>query len=120
MNSLLRLIERRGVVALGRPPALFFSSSCSRTRNTKPEMEYVDTEKMELRNFQRQMMVKAERENLSRSTQFKKYRVQEIGIGLTCVSMAFFIYFYTIYAIKQEKFLDDFEMPDPLLPTAKN
>ena len=28
--------------------------------------------------------------------------------------LAIAIYGYTIYAIKQERFLDDFEMPDPL------
>ncbi len=29
------------------------------------------------------------------------------------------IYAYTIYAIKQERFLDDFDMPDPLEEQAK-
>ncbi len=32
----------------------------------------------------------------------------------TCIAIAISIYAYTIYAIKQERFLDDFEMPDPL------
>jgi len=35
-------------------------------------------------------------------------------IGLTCLGIAGGIYGYTMYAMKQEQFLDDFEMPDPL------
>ena len=33
---------------------------------------------------------------------------------VACFVIAVSIYCYTIYAIKQERFLDDFEMPDPL------
>ena len=32
----------------------------------------------------------------------------------SCFAIAISIYAYTMYAIKQEKFLDDFDMPDPL------
>ncbi len=32
----------------------------------------------------------------------------------SCFTIALTIYGYTMYAIKQEKFLDDFDMPDPL------
>ena len=35
-------------------------------------------------------------------------------IAGTCLCIAISIYAYTIYAMKQETFLDDFEMPDPL------
>ena len=31
-----------------------------------------------------------------------------------CFSAIIAIYSYTIFAIKQETFLDDFEMPDPM------
>ena len=31
-----------------------------------------------------------------------------------CFTVAITIYGYTMYAIKQERFLDDFDMPDPL------
>ena len=36
-------------------------------------------------------------------------------VGMTCLGIAIGIYAYTIFAMKQETFLDDFEMPDPLL-----
>ena len=36
-------------------------------------------------------------------------------IGWTCITIAISIYAYTIFAMKQETFLDDFDMPDPLL-----
>jgi len=35
-------------------------------------------------------------------------------ISGSCFTIALTIYGYTMYAIKQEKFLDDFDMPDPL------
>ena len=59
---------------------------------------------------------KAERENVRRAERYVLYRRSDVRIGITCALIAVSIYLYTIYAIKQEKFLDDFEMPDPLLP----
>ena len=41
-------------------------------------------------------------------------------IGGTCMAIAISIYAYTIFAMKQETFLDDFEMPDPLLEEERN
>jgi len=41
-------------------------------------------------------------------------------IGGTCMGIAISIYAYTIFAMKQETFLDDFEMPDPLLGEERN
>ena len=35
-------------------------------------------------------------------------------IGGGALATAIGIYMYTIFAIQQEKFLDDFDMPDPL------
>ena len=35
-------------------------------------------------------------------------------------TLVFSIYFYSMYAVKQEKFLDDFEAPVPPDPTVKN
>ena len=41
-------------------------------------------------------------------------------IGCTCIAIAISIYAYTIFAMKQETFLDDFDMPDPLLEEDRN
>ena len=42
------------------------------------------------------------------------FRRKDWMIAGTCLGIAISIYAYTIYAMKQETFLDDFEMPDPL------
>ena len=57
---------------------------------------------------------KAEKMNANRANKHVKYRRKDWIIGGTCVTLAISIYAYTIYAMKQEQFLDDFEMPDPL------
>ena len=41
-------------------------------------------------------------------------------IAVFCFSIVIGIYSYTIWAIQQEKFLDDFEMPDEIDHTQKN
>ena len=56
----------------------------------------------------------AERQNLERAQRHKKYRRKDWLIASICFFIAISIYGYTMYAIKQERFLDDFEMPDPL------
>ena len=56
----------------------------------------------------------AERQNAERALRHKKYRRKDWVIAGTCFFIAIAIYGYTMYAIKQEKFLDDFDMPDPL------
>ena len=57
---------------------------------------------------------RAERINADRVNRHKKARRGETGVALTCVAVIISIYAYTIFAMKQEEFLDDFEMPDPL------
>lgn len=49
-----------------------------------------------------------------------KLRLRKIAryAGFSLAAFAFSIYFYTMYAIKQEKFLDDFDLPDPVDQTA--
>jgi len=57
---------------------------------------------------------KAERSNATRAAKHVKFRKKDWIIAGACVGLAVGIYAYTIYAMKQEKFLDDFDMPDPL------
>jgi len=57
---------------------------------------------------------KAEKANAARAAKHVKYRTKDWMILLTCLGIAGGIYGYTMYAMKQEQFLDDFEMPDPL------
>ena len=47
----------------------------------------------------------------------KKKKGRIIGLSLGAVVIC--IYAYTMYALKQEKFLDDFELPDPVDTTTK-
>jgi len=57
---------------------------------------------------------KAEKMNAKRASKHVLFRRKDWVIGGTCFAIAIAIYGYTIYAMKQERFLDDFEMPDPL------
>ncbi|XP_059087570.1 uncharacterized protein LOC131883975 [Tigriopus californicus] len=56
----------------------------------------------------------AERDNAQRATRHKKFRRKDWYVAAICLSVAAAIYSYTIFAIKQETFLDDFDMPDPM------
>jgi len=57
---------------------------------------------------------KAEKMNAQRAKKHVVFRKKDWIIGGTCFGIAIGIYAYTIYAMKQERFLDDFDMPDPL------
>lgn len=70
--------------------------------------------KQKLGNIQMEFVRIAERQNAERAQRHKKYRRKDWVIAGSCFTIALTIYGYTMYAIKQEKFLDDFDMPDPL------
>lgn len=80
------------------------------------EQVEVDEDKVrkELGQIQMDFVKKAERRNKDRATRHVFYRRKDWMIAGTCLCIAISIYAYTIYAMKQETFLDDFEMPDPL------
>ncbi|XP_071555803.1 cytochrome c oxidase assembly factor 3, mitochondrial-like isoform X1 [Temnothorax nylanderi] len=63
-------------------------------------------------------MKRLEEQNLQRGIRVQGYRKANnrlaIGLGLTVIG----IYAYTIYSVKQEKFLDDFEMPEKTIEKA--
>ena len=77
------------------------------------EVDEPDVQK-KLGAVQMNFVKKAERINLERATKHRAYRNKDWIIAGFCFSLALSIYGYTIYAIKQERFLDDFEMPDPM------
>ena len=71
--------------------------------------------KQKLGDIQMAFVKKAETRNKDRASKHVFYRRKDWMVGMTCLGIAISIYAYTIFAMKQETFLDDFEMPDPLL-----
>ena len=59
-----------------------------------------------------------EKNNLRYAEQKKLRRHYKIT-GVTLFAFVFSIYFYTMYKIQQEKFLDDFTVPEPPDPAVK-
>jgi hypothetical protein len=57
---------------------------------------------------------KAENKNKERAKNHKFYRRTDWMIAATCFAIVFGIYSYTIFAIQQEQFLDDFDMPEDI------
>lgn len=57
---------------------------------------------------------KAERERKDSAVRYRIMRYFTAKTGILTTAFAIGIYLYTIFAIKQETFLDDFEMPNPL------
>jgi hypothetical protein len=62
---------------------------------------------------------KAERQNRVRATKHKFYRRKDWMIASFCFSLVVAIYAYTMLAIQQEKFLDDFDFPEDIDITKK-
>ena len=89
-----------------------------------PTMQQVEVDeenvKQKLGDIQMAFVKKAESRNAERATKHRFYRRKDAVTGLICMGIAVGIYAYTIIAMKQEDFLDDFEMPDPLQDEEKN
>lgn len=68
----------------------------------------------QLGRMQMDFVKKAEAASAQRAAMHKKYRRKDWTIAGICFGFALSVYAYTIYAIKQERFLDDFDMPDPM------
>lgn len=49
----------------------------------------------------------------------KKLRRHQLTAGTILFAIVFSIYFYTMFSIQQEKFLDDFDVPEPPDPAVK-
>lgn len=76
-------------------------------------------EGLKLSQTQLKFMQLVEEENLKRAKQLKNIRVRNRWIGLGCAAAVLGIYSYTIYSIKQEKFLDDFDEPEKVIDIKK-
>lgn len=57
-------------------------------------------------------MKRLEEQNLERAKKVQKYRKANNRTAFALTLGVIGIYVYTIYSVKQEKFLDDFEMPE--------
>jgi len=93
-------------------------SGCSALNAKAKRMEQVEVDephvKSQLGHKSMAFVKKAEKMNARRATKHVTFRRKDWIIGGSCFAIAIAIYGYTIYAMKQERFLDDFEMPDPL------
>ena len=81
-------------------------------------MKQVDVEHVSTREnwgpLQMSFAKKAERINEDKVKKHLSVRRKDWKILSGCLGLVLCIYFYTIYAIHQETFLDDFDMPDEL------
>jgi len=84
----------------------------------RPVMEQVEVDEPhvqeQLGKIQMDLVRKAEEMKLGHSDKHRNHRRKDWLVGGGCLGVAVGIYVYTIYSIQQEKFLDDFDMPDPL------
>jgi len=115
VNSTVRvtrpLIRQLGVTST----ACFHNSSPVCRAQT---MKQVDVDEAAIQNklgkLNMDFVRKAERINLDRAKRHKFYRRKDWIIAFTCFCIVVGIYSYTMFAIQQEKFLDDFEMPEEI------
>lgn len=63
-------------------------------------------------------MKRMEEQNLQRATKVQAYRKANNRTAFILTLGVIGIYAYTIYSVKQEKFLDDFEMPEKTIEKA--
>jgi len=94
-------------------------ASCSQFRfKSVKSMNQVDVDDPELQAHLGKLRMgfirKAEKETLVKANKHKKFRKKDWTVGGICVGLILGIYSYTIFAMQQETFLDDFEVPNPL------
>lgn len=63
-------------------------------------------------------MKRMEEQNLQRAKKVQGYRKSNNRTAIPLGLIAIGIYAYTIYSVKQEKFLDDFEVPEKTVEKA--
>ncbi|XP_076178479.1 cytochrome c oxidase assembly factor 3, mitochondrial-like isoform X2 [Ptiloglossa arizonensis] len=71
----------------------------------------------ELRPFEVLLLKQAEELNFQRAIKHKKNRKSNALFGISLAVGVLGIYFYTINAVKQETFLDDFQKPETIIET---
>lgn len=82
----------------------------------KEWMPKVDLEKdsFKLKDVNIALMREIEKQNLERVQRLKKLRKSNKILGLTLGATVLSVYFYTMYTVRQERFLDDFNEPDAI------
>lgn len=77
----------------------------------EPRMPKVDFEKDKVSEYIKDQIKVVERDNLKRLAEFKRVLKGGRFAGLFWGSVVISIYSYTMYAVKQETFLDNFDYP---------
>merc|ERR1711997_1144217 len=107
------------------PKSLASNFSTSAIQPSKvPRMTQVEVDEMavqqKLGKINMDFVRKAKKRNKERATLHRFFRRKDWIIAGTCFGIVIGIYSYTIFAIQQEKFLDDFEMPEEIDRTKKD
>jgi len=111
-QSLIKAAAASGrMVTLQQRAALSFKAKSKHMEQVEVDEQHV---KDQLGQQSMAFVKKAEKMNRQRASKHVVFRRKDWIIGGSCFGLAIAIYAYTIYAMKQERFLDDFEMPDPL------
>ncbi|OXU22931.1 hypothetical protein TSAR_006658 [Trichomalopsis sarcophagae] len=74
----------------------------------------VEKESHKLTNIQKEYMQRIHHQNLTRVQKWNQIRRRNRFLGATLSVFVVSIYSYTMWAIKQESFLDDFNEPEKL------
>lgn len=85
-----------------------------------PNMKQVDVDdpalQQNLGKIKMGMIKKAEKSNQERAEKHIKTRRRNIALGGLLGTFAVSVYFYSMFAMKQETFLDDFVLPEDPTP----
>lgn len=122
---LVRMMSLTNTARLVRPlisrQMLPCTTSCLHTTSTFNKIEtmrQVDVDEADIQKrlgkLNMDFVRKAEKQNKERAKRHKFYRRKDWIIATFCFSLVIGIYSYTMYAIQQEKFLDDFDMPEDI------
>lgn len=106
---------------MGQQPLLVSMSAPARRKVETMQQVDVDEPNVQkqLGNINMDFVRKAEKRNKERAKMHRFFRRKDWMIAATCFAIVLGIYAYTIFAIQQEKFLDDFEMPEEIDRTKK-
>merc|ERR1711962_731743 len=89
-----------------------------------PTMSQVEVDEAEIQKrlgkVNMHFIKKAEKRNKERSKMHRFFRRKDWLIAGICFGLVSGIYAYTIFAIQQERFLDDFDMPEEIDRTKKD
>jgi len=103
-------------------PCHYSVSSTSFAQAPRMEQVEVDEDDVQKRlgKINMDFVRKAEKRNKERAKTHRFFRRKDWMIAGTCFGIVIGIYSYTIWAIQQEKFLDDFDMPEEIDRTQKD